>query len=106
MSSNERKEATKNISAYLKKQNIRFESMDSVNSICYAAKLNCFAVRANGGINKCTVALEEDANNVGLLRNDGSMLIRREKLLNWARGLESGNEQELLCPLRNMPESF
>lgn len=102
MDRNEFNEATKNICAYLRKLKIKYTTMEKVKSICYAAKLNCFAIRANGTINKCTVALEEETNNVGFLQKDGSFVIRREQLFRWARGLESNNEQELLCPLANI----
>lgn len=102
MDSNEFNKATKNIGAYLRKLKISYTTMENVRSICYAAKLNCFAIRANGAINKCTVAMEEETNNVGFLHKDGSLAIRRKQLLRWARGLESNNEQELLCPLVNI----
>jgi uncharacterized protein len=95
-------EAAKKICAYLRKLKVRYTTMEGVRSICYAAKLNCFAVRSNGAVNKCTVALEDKANDVGFLRENGSFGFRRERLFRWARGLESNDEKELLCPLVNI----
>lgn len=102
MDGNKFKEAAKDICAYLRKEKIRHTTMESVRSICYAARLNSFAVRASGAINKCTVALDNEANDVGFLRQDGSLVFRRKRLLRWARGLESNDEDELLCPMRHI----
>lgn len=38
--------------------------------VCYAARKNSFVVRANGRINKCTIMLEEDYNDVGFLNEN------------------------------------
>lgn len=69
--------------------------------ICYAARLNSYAIRADGRIAKCTVALGDDENNIGSLTSDGKMLLNNEKLKRWARGLESADQSQLQCPLFN-----
>ena len=72
---------------------------------CFATKLNSFVIRSNGQISKCIVALDEDANHVGTINEDGTLNLDRMKLLAWARGLSSGAAQELECPLRGI-DSF
>jgi uncharacterized protein len=69
---------------------------------CFAAKLNSFVVRSNGQISKCIVALDNDANQVGTIREDGTLSLNRMKLLAWARGWSSGAVHELECPLRGI----
>lgn len=70
--------------------------------ICYAAKGNSFAVRANGHINKCTVALKDPVNDIGILRQDGSVEIKNELWRNWLLGLESMVPSRLACPYGQM----
>ena len=69
---------------------------------CYAAKLNSFVMRADGRIGKCTVALNSELNDIGKICEDGTMQLRSERLFPWARGLESGDESELTCPLAGL----
>jgi uncharacterized protein len=72
--------------------------------ICYASMGNSFIVRSNGRLNKCTVALEHPANQVGMIRQDGSMEISAPKTLAWMRGLRSGDTEELTCPMYGLAE--
>jgi uncharacterized protein len=67
--------------------------------VCYASRLNSFLIRADGRIGKCTVALNDDDNVVGILNNDGAMTLDRKKLMTWAGGLFTRNEKQLGCPL-------
>ena len=80
------------------------ESHDSYIT-CFAAKLNSFIIRSNGQISKCIVALDNDANQVGTINEDGTLILDRMKLLAWARGFSSGATQELECPLRDIDNS-
>jgi uncharacterized protein len=70
--------------------------------VCYAAKGNSFAVRANGRINKCTVALKDAINDIGVLRPDGSVEIDNDLWRNWLVGLESLTPSRLACPYGQM----
>lgn len=72
---------------------------------CHAARANSFVVRADGSLNKCTVALASRGNHVGRLRGDGTVEIDAQKISAWIRGVRSGIAQELACPLRGLPES-
>ena len=73
-------------------------------SICYAAAANSFVVRANGRLNKCTVALEHPNNQVGRLLPDGRLDLDLTKVKPWMRGLLSGNEAEQACPMMGLAE--
>lgn len=73
-------------------------------SICYAARGNSFVVRADGSLNKCTIALEHPANQVGWLRADGTVDIDAARVEAWARGLLSGDEEALRCPMRGIAD--
>lgn len=73
-----------------------------VGYICYAAKPNSLLVRANGGIGKCTVALYDDRNNIGQLKEDGTIDVANEKLSRWLNGFSTLSEKALGCPLTSM----
>lgn len=74
------------------------------NYICYASKPNSLAIRANGRIGKCTVALSDDRNDLGYLDDDGSVIINNSKLHPWIRGLETLDEKTVGCPLGGLPQ--
>lgn len=71
------------------------------NYICYASRLNSFAIRADGRVAKCTVALSDDLNTVGSITSEGKLLLDNGKLKVWARGLESADPLALQCPLHS-----
>lgn len=76
------------------------ERFDRGPYVCYASKANSLAVRADGTIAKCTVALSDESNRVGRLLEDGRIAFDRERLMSWLRGLESLDPGELACPHR------
>lgn len=57
--------------------------LNPFGSVCYAAKPYSFAIRADGRVNKCTIALEDDRNQVGRLLPDGTLLLNQEKFKPW-----------------------
>lgn len=73
--------------------------------ICYAAKATSIAVRANGRLAKCTVALHEDRNDVGEIKEDGTLVLNQSKLRRWVQGLETGDKAMLQCPNSQMRKS-
>ncbi|HKQ18883.1 MAG TPA: radical SAM protein [Candidatus Eisenbacteria bacterium] len=85
---------------------LRQKQMKLENSICYAARANSFVVRANGNLNKCTVALENPRNVVGRIHADGRLAIDKAVMIPWMRGLRSGDRQELQCPMRGHAEPW
>ena len=74
------------------------------SDVCYAARANSFVVRANGRLNKCTLALEHPANQVGHIEEDGSLRIDSGMIAPWLRGLFSGDREELACPMMGLAE--
>ncbi len=72
------------------------------DGVCYAARGNAFVVRADGRLNKCTVALNHPANDVGRLHEDGRLELVAASMHRWMRGLWSGNAAELSCPQRGL----
>lgn len=73
------------------------------NYICYAARANSLLVRSNGRIGKCTVALNDNRNDLGALREDGTLEIDNDKLRPWLRGLQDMDPETLGCPLATLP---
>lgn len=71
--------------------------------ICYASKPNSLIIRANGQLAKCTVAFEDDRNNVGRVKSDGTLEIDNPKLGYWFRGLYSRDKDVLACPVQVYP---
>ncbi len=71
---------------------------------CYAAAANSFVIRSTGEIAKCTVALNHPKNRVGRLRSDGTAKIDNDLLNGWLRGLFSGEEEELQCPMKGFAD--
>lgn len=93
-----------------------FESMDSAMSegsgdagdatettsegcyVCYASKPWSLVIRANGAVNKCTVDLNSDLNNIGTIDQSGLLRIDNEKMAYWIRGYLSKDNSQLGCP--------
>ncbi len=72
--------------------------------VCYAARGNAFVVRADGRVNKCTVALEHPANQVGRLHEDGRLQLHGDAMQAWMRGIAAGDEEALRCPMKGLAD--
>jgi len=70
--------------------------------ICYAAKPNSLLIRSNGRIGKCTVAFNDDRNDLGKLQADGAIAIDNKKLQEWIRGIGSLSLSDTGCPVSKM----
>lgn len=79
------------------------EQTEGAPYICYAAKPNSLLIRSNGRIGKCTVAFDDDRNDLGYLDDDGKVVINQEKLAPWFRGIEVLDTQMTGCPMHSMP---
>jgi uncharacterized protein len=66
---------------------------------CHAAQAGSYVIRADGRVEKCTVALDHPANLVGRLAEDGTLAIDAASHRRWLRGAFSGDRFELFCPL-------
>jgi uncharacterized protein len=73
--------------------------------ICYAAQANSFLIRATGGVGKCTVALDDDRNDIGHITPDGFLKLKNEKLMPWIRGLSTLDLKNLACPMMGLPKN-
>lgn len=70
--------------------------------ICYAAAANSLAIRANGRIAKCTVALRDEENDLGTLQPDGSIELLDERFRLWVSALLTGNSATMACPIHHV----
>lgn len=68
----------------------------SDHPLCYASKANNFSIRADGTIQKCTVALENEMNNIGKIDKKGNLNLNETKLRKW---IFANNKQ---CPLHSI----
>ena len=66
--------------------------------VCYASKPWSLVIRANGAINKCTVDLNSDLNNIGTIDQSGLLKIDNDKMAYWIRGYLSKDSSQLGCP--------
>lgn len=73
-----------------------FFNSEEGESTCYAAKANSFVIRADGRVQKCTVALESDINNVGKISKEGILELDEYKLKKWL----FANDKE--CPVQSL----
>ena len=73
---------------------------DEAGYVCYAARANAFVIRSDGGVSKCTVALDDARNLVGRLTTDGELIIDHEPHSKWVRGLVTGDASALACPAK------
>ena len=74
---------------------------DSV--ICYASKANSLLIRSNGRIGKCTVAFDDDRNDVGYLNSEGRVITNKDKFSLWYRGIEALDAGICGCLIQGMP---
>ncbi len=71
--------------------------------ICYASRPNSLLIRANGRIGKCTVAFSDPRNDLGYLKDDGSIEIDNQRLQPWMRGIRTFDVVTAGCPMVGMP---
>ena len=92
------------IEAYLKNFVADSRQIYSLSNqyICYASKANSLAIRANGRIAKCTVALDDERNDIGYIQEDGKLCLFQEKLKPWIKGLENLDLKTLACPWESL----
>lgn len=72
------------------------------HGICYASKPNSLAIRADGNLNKCTVALNDDRNSIGKINPDGTLTIVNRKYSSWIKGFTTLDSWQMGCPLSYM----
>lgn len=75
-------------------------SLQPTASVCYAAKPNSFVVASDARLYKCTLAFEDEDNQIGNLNEDGSMTIDYDKLAKWTTSGEETDEHCQSCFFR------
>ena len=72
--------------------------------VCYAAQANSIAIRADGSLAKCTVALGDSRNRLGHITSDGLLKVDTEKWRVWLAGFARREYDwaELACPYDRM----
>lgn len=73
--------------------------------ICYASRPNSFVIRANGSINKCTVALYDEINSIGNILDSGELSIKPELAKLWSFGFLTNDEKYLGCPMSQLKKT-
>ncbi|MFD0123835.1 radical SAM protein [Streptomyces virginiae] len=97
------KEVKQSLIEKLKREDQSFEfEGPAAPYICYASKPNSIVIRADGRIGKCTVALSDERNTVGVINEDGTLSIDQDKLRPWLRGFSTLDSSDLACPLAGM----
>ncbi|TXR95420.1 radical SAM protein [Bacillus sp. SH7-1] len=73
------------------------------DNVCYASRPNSIAIRSDGSLAKCTVALHDERNSIGNIEPDGTLNINKNRLSPWLRGLVTLDSETLECPKRMLP---
>lgn len=90
----------KSAASFVDELNSRYyANANTPNYICYASRPNSLAIRADGSLNKCTVALKDDINKVGRINEDGTLTIQHQKIGSWISGFDTLDKWRLGCPL-------
>lgn len=100
-----KEEILKQLNAFLGKELIRHELVkQGIPYICYASSQNSWVIRADGTLAKCTVAFNDERNKVGVLKEDGSLVLDHDKIQLWLRGLKSLDSTTMGCPAYKLPQ--
>ncbi len=62
---------------------INREQICSISGICYAAHSNAFVIGADGTLYKCTVEYKKDINQIGSIKENGNLVIDKDKWAFW-----------------------
>jgi uncharacterized protein len=95
----ERREVPMALAARFPFPDMIYDLSGSEPYICYAAAANSLAVRSDGAIAKCTVALNDGFNKLGSLSADGSVQVDDIKYQRWISALLSGDGSVQSCPV-------
>lgn len=69
-------------------------------AVCYAAKPNSLVVGSDGLLYKCSVAMEQDNNRLGVIHQDGTLDMDYDKLALWTTSGEESDENCQACFFR------
>ncbi|GHA18899.1 hypothetical protein GCM10008090_30690 [Arenicella chitinivorans] len=89
----------------LAKQLVNSTNKNGDFKICYAAKPNAYAIRADGRLNKCTVALADKLNDIGKINKDGTLDMTDRLHQKWIKGVLTKDTTALECPYGTIRQS-
>jgi len=69
------------------------------DKVCYAAQGNSLIVRSTGRLAKCTVALTDDFNDIGFIKENGDICVDQPKFRRWIAPVIEGRWDVVGCPL-------
>ena len=98
MDETEKKEIVKILMSYLDDNIELYDPTSRGISVCYAAQANALVIRANGRLAKCTVALNDESNDIGYINEDGTLSVDQPRYQLWLRGWENADIATLACP--------
>lgn len=67
--------------------------------VCYAAKGNSFVIRSTGRLAKCTVALTNDYNDIGSIKENGDIQVDQQRFRRWITPVLDGQWEVATCPM-------
>lgn len=67
--------------------------------VCYAAKGNSFVIRSTGRLAKCTVALTNDYNDIGSIKENGDIHVDQSRFRRWITPVLDGQWEIATCPM-------
>lgn len=92
----------KELRGALKYERMIYDVTGDERYICYASKANSLAIRADGTIAKCTVALGDPRNSIGRITPSGELEIKSDLFSRWIQGLRTNDSDFLACPYKFM----
>ncbi|HSQ60756.1 MAG TPA: radical SAM protein [Acidobacteriota bacterium] len=101
----ERRRTIEDLRSEAAKRGIPLAPVPTEPGVCYAARGNSFVIRADGRVNKCTVALERPENQVGRIRADGALQLRADLVRPWMRGFDTSDRAVLACPMKGLADT-
>lgn len=81
----------------LSRQDARM-SLDPHGNVCYASKRNSIVIGSDGTLYKCTVALDNPVNNIGVINEDGTLNLNHVKMDLWTKDYINNVEKCSKCP--------
>ncbi|MFV0676676.1 radical SAM protein [Variovorax sp. tm] len=70
--------------------------------VCYAAMGNSLAIRSDGSLAKCTVALKSEINSLGKINENGELTVDDEKYRQWIESSIVGDWSSAACPAKKV----
>jgi uncharacterized protein len=93
----------RDVEAYLWRQSgLRRPEPSRQDRICYAAAGNSLIVRSTGRLAKCTVALNDDFNDIGFLAETGEVCVDQVKFRRWIAPVLEARWEDVVCPLASV----